>query len=372
MRVALARILLMAPDALLLDEPTNHLDIESIIWLERFLRDFPGAIVMTSHDREFLNRLVTQDRRDRRRRAHHLLGQLRLLRAPARDRRHPAGGAVRPPASDAREGKGVHRALQGPRQPRRAGPVAREEAREDREGRAAAPPQGRRVRVSRRAALGRGRRQARGVVKRYGARTIYDGLDLLIRRRERWCVMGVNGAGKSTLLKLIAGRVDARRRARHARREREARLLRPARDGAARRRRRASSRRCRSAFPLRHPRLDALARRGLRLLGRRRREALPRPVGRREGAAGARDDALRSAQLPGARRADQPPGHGDQGDARQGADELRGHDALRVARPELPRRTVQPRPRARPPRARTSTAAATPSTSPAPATRRPA
>src|SRR6202022_3883047 len=60
MRVALGRILLMRPDALLLDEPTNHLDIESIIWLESFLRDFEGALVMTSHDRELLNRLVTK------------------------------------------------------------------------------------------------------------------------------------------------------------------------------------------------------------------------------------------------------------------------------------------------------------------------
>ncbi len=60
MRVALARILLMRPDVLLLDEPTNHLDIESIIWLERFLRDFDGGLVITSHDRELLNRLVTK------------------------------------------------------------------------------------------------------------------------------------------------------------------------------------------------------------------------------------------------------------------------------------------------------------------------
>src|SRR5205814_10612024 len=60
MRVALGRILLMRPDALLLDEPTNHLDIESIIWLERFLKDFDGALMLTSHDRELMNRLVTK------------------------------------------------------------------------------------------------------------------------------------------------------------------------------------------------------------------------------------------------------------------------------------------------------------------------
>src|ERR671918_666810 len=60
MRVAIARVLLGRPDVLLLDEPTNHLDIESIIWLEAFLKSLPGALLMTSHDREFMNRLVTR------------------------------------------------------------------------------------------------------------------------------------------------------------------------------------------------------------------------------------------------------------------------------------------------------------------------
>src|SRR5271157_5205759 len=58
MRVALARILLMRPDALLLDEPSNHLDLESLIWLEEFLKNYEGALLMTSHDREFMNRIV--------------------------------------------------------------------------------------------------------------------------------------------------------------------------------------------------------------------------------------------------------------------------------------------------------------------------
>ena len=60
MRVALARILLMRPDAMLLDEPTNHLDLESLIWLEQFLKGYEGALLMTSHDREFMNRIVTK------------------------------------------------------------------------------------------------------------------------------------------------------------------------------------------------------------------------------------------------------------------------------------------------------------------------
>jgi len=60
MRVALARVLLARPDVLLMDEPTNHLDIESIIWLERFLKTLPAALLMTSHDREFMNRVVTE------------------------------------------------------------------------------------------------------------------------------------------------------------------------------------------------------------------------------------------------------------------------------------------------------------------------
>jgi ATPase subunit of ABC transporter with duplicated ATPase domains len=79
MRVALARILLMRPDVMLLDEPSNHLDIESLIWLENFLKGFDGAL---------------QDRRDRRGFTHLLLRRLRILSPAARHRGSPAAGAV--------------------------------------------------------------------------------------------------------------------------------------------------------------------------------------------------------------------------------------------------------------------------------------
>src|SRR5262245_49786534 len=60
MRAAMARVLIGKPDVLLMDEPTNHLDIESIVWLERYLKSRSGALLMTSHDREFMNRVVTK------------------------------------------------------------------------------------------------------------------------------------------------------------------------------------------------------------------------------------------------------------------------------------------------------------------------
>jgi ATPase subunit of ABC transporter with duplicated ATPase domains len=205
MRVALARILLMRPDALLLDEPTNHLDIESIIWLERFLRDFEGGLVITSHDREFLNRLVTKiveidggelttytgnyDFYEQQR-------ALAEAQKEAQYARQQAMLAKEQAFIDRFKARASHAAQVQSR-------VKKLEKIEKVE-----PPRRRKiVEFDFRPAPRSGEDVAKitNVVKRYGDRTIYDGLDMLLRRGERWCVMGVNGAGKSTLLKLVAG-----------------------------------------------------------------------------------------------------------------------------------------------------------------------
>jgi len=205
MRVGLARILLMRPDALLLDEPTNHLDIESIIWLEGFLRGFEGAIVMTSHDREFQNRLVTKivdiDGGDL---TTYTGDYDHYVKERAIGAAHQEAQYARQQAMLAKEeafiAKFKARASHAAQVQSRVKKLDKIEKVE--------PPKRRKIvkfafRTPPRS--GEDVVKIESLSKAYGDKTIYDKLDFHIRRRERWCVMGVNGAGKSTLLKLIAG-----------------------------------------------------------------------------------------------------------------------------------------------------------------------
>ncbi|MGD8863506.1 MAG: ABC-F family ATP-binding cassette domain-containing protein [Myxococcales bacterium] len=208
MRVALARILLMRPDALLLDEPTNHLDLESIIWLEQFLRDFDGALIITSHDREFLNRLVTKiveiDAGDIITYSgdYDFYEQQRALAEAQKEAQFARQQAMlaKEEAFIARFKARASHAAQVQSRVKKLDKIDRVQ-----------PPRRRQVidfdfRAPPRS--GDDVANLSGVEKRYGEHVIYDGLDLLIRRKERWCVMGVNGAGKSTLLKLVAGATE--------------------------------------------------------------------------------------------------------------------------------------------------------------------
>ncbi|MGK3960155.1 ABC-F family ATP-binding cassette domain-containing protein [Sorangium sp. So ce118] len=205
MRVALARILLMRPDALLLDEPTNHLDIESIIWLEGYLKQYPGALVMTSHDREFMNRIVTKIIEIDGGELTSYSGNYEFYEQQrAINEQQAEAQYERQQAMLAKEMRFIERFKA---QAAKAAQVQSRVKKLEKIDKVEPPKRRRTIRFEFKPAPRSGDDVARleRVKKSYGGRPIYDGLDLLIRRRERWCIMGVNGAGKSTLLKLIAG-----------------------------------------------------------------------------------------------------------------------------------------------------------------------
>jgi ATPase subunit of ABC transporter with duplicated ATPase domains len=205
MRVALARILLMRPDAMLLDEPSNHLDIESLIWLEQFLHDYEGALLMTSHDREFMNRVVG--------RIVEIDGGVLTSysgdydfyeKQRAVNEANAEAAYQRQQAMLAKEMRFIERFKA---QAAKASQVQSRVKKLDKIEKVE-PPKRRHTLVFEFPPCPRSGEDVvriEQMAKRYGARVIYDGLDLSIRRKDRMAVMGVNGAGKSTLLKLIAG-----------------------------------------------------------------------------------------------------------------------------------------------------------------------
>jgi ATP-binding cassette subfamily F protein 3 len=205
MRAALARLLLLRPDLLLLDEPTNHLDLESLGWLENFLAAYEGSVVIVSHDRYFLNRMVTA------------IADL-------------AGGSVTLYHGDydhflvEREARQALREARARNQAKRVAEIERfidrfrykaSKARQvqsrvkmlDRMERIETEAGARRIHFSFPQPPRTGRLVARlaGVRKAYGDNVVYSGVDFLVERGDRVALVGVNGAGKSTLLKVLAG-----------------------------------------------------------------------------------------------------------------------------------------------------------------------
>jgi len=208
LRVSMAQVLLGKPEVLLMDEPTNHLDIESIVWLERFLKDAHCTLIMTSHDRDFMNRVVDRiieidggevflytgdyDNYERE----------RALREANREAAY-----ARQQATLAKESRFIERFKA------HAAKAAQVQSRVkalDKIEKIELPRTRKAVQFNFREPPRSGTDVAtlNGIGKAFGKRVLYDGFDMMIRRGERWCVMGKNGAGKTTLLKMVVGALE--------------------------------------------------------------------------------------------------------------------------------------------------------------------
>ena len=330
MRLALGGLLAFEHDLLLLDEPTNHLDLLSVKWFEDFLQSYPGAILITCHDRDFLDRVITKTFELELGKLHAYPGNYSRLPPPEGA---PAGrppGVVRRPAEEAQADAGLRRPQPGQRRDRLAGAEPAQGDREDGPDRRPADRQLARCGSSCPSPPGAARSSpsSQDVAFAYGTKVVYGGLDLEIERGDHVVLVGPNGAGKTTLMKLLTGILTPTRGEVVARQQRLLDLLRPAPRRGAGHEVHASSTSLREVHPgasrgdaPAHARLVPLQRRGGRQAGLR-------PLRRREDPALPGEDPDRRPQLHHDGRADQPPRHRQPRHPRRGpATATRGRSA---------------------------------------------
>jgi ATP-binding cassette subfamily F protein 3 len=219
MRVALAKLLTAVPDVLLLDEPTNHLDLDSVIWLESFLKGYAGAVLLVSHDRDFMNSMANRvvEIADRK-----LVSYTGNFEAFVRERAARAERTASAARNQAKRVAQVERFIERFRYKNtKAKQVQSRVKMLDRMERVQAPSRKRRamkVGFPPPPRSGEVVAELEDVGFSYGEVGVYDGLDVTVLRGEKVALVGPNGAGKTTLLKLLAGALhpqDGHRRLGH-------------------------------------------------------------------------------------------------------------------------------------------------------------
>jgi ABC transport system ATP-binding/permease protein len=205
-RTALARVLLQSPDLLMLDEPTNHLDADTTLWLEDFLIDYPGAVMLITHDRYFLDRVVTRMIE---------VSRAELTPFPGGYTEYLEAKSVRTERMRVEEEKRARLIEQELAWVKRSPPArtGKQKARIRRLGNTQAAQEEKRlpqveaadIRFGDPPRLGRTVLEMERVGKGYGERTLIDGFSAMLRAGERIGVIGPNGAGKTTLLRILLG-----------------------------------------------------------------------------------------------------------------------------------------------------------------------
>ena len=208
MRIALAKILLQSPDLLLLDEPTNHLDLSSLIWLEEFLINYPGAMVIVSHDRVFLNHLIDRIEEIEAQKINLYYGDYDHYLEEKETRRQILEATYK---TQQRKIEQTERFIERFRAKNtKSSQVQSRIKMLEKLERIELPIEKKEVRFQFPAPKRSGHKviEIKGLHKSYGETVVYQGIDLTLHRGDKVALVGPNGAGKSTLLKIFAGVLD--------------------------------------------------------------------------------------------------------------------------------------------------------------------
>lgn len=209
MRARLARLLVMEPDLLLLDEPTNHLDLLSLLWLQNYLKNYSGALLLISHDRQFMDEVVTQV---------HEISQQKLIAYTGnytdflrqREERYEQQLAAyknqQKEIQALQEFADRFRSVQS--KASQAMSKLKQIERIEKIEKPQAPKKPFRFQIPQPPRGGQRAVMLEGIHMAYGTNKVYSGLDLIVERGERTVLVGPNGAGKSTLIKILAGVVE--------------------------------------------------------------------------------------------------------------------------------------------------------------------